>query len=408
MTGAARAAWSQVLSARHHLPGKADRLLERAKWLAVGRPAGLKPAPKPQGQPPRVLIAPANAAGQGTAWAGALSRHGLASGDNWAFEVTKVFDFEATYRAPFAINAASIAFQRHQFDQVRRSYQAVLLESGLPLFGRLFGYDPAGEATALATAGLAVAVMWHGSDVRLPLAHAASHRLSPYGLPSFKRRAAELESTARRNRRNLLTSRWPQLVSTPDLLDSVPGASWCPVVVDLPEASNTEPLVRDVPKVVHIPSNPVVKGTDLVEPVFRQLAAAGQIEYIQAAGLPAAEVLELYGRADIVADQFRLGIYGVAACEVMARGGLVISDVDDQVRQRVKAETGLDLPIWQVEAANLASGIGQILAQRDQARRLATQGRAFVQAIHDGRRSAAVMARTLGLGGDSDAVADGA
>jgi len=323
----------------------------------------------------------------------------LAWGDNWEFVAGSRFDYPATYRVPVGVNGASLDFQQRQFEVVTANYHAVVLESGLPLFGRLFGYDPAKEAEALVAAGLKVAVLWHGSDIRLPSWHARAYQLSPYVLPALRRQAAAWEATAKRHRRAMAPLGLPQLVSTPDLLEAMAGAIWCPVVVKRSAGSDRPILGAAVPKVVHVPSNQWLKGTDLVEPVLRQMADDGAIDYVQATGLSSAEVKELYQGADIVADQFRMGIYGVAACEAMAGGRLVVSDVDCSVRDRVKAETGMDLPVWQSTAADLRANLERIVAQRDHARQLAKAGQGFVRAVHSGARSARVLATVLGLGG---------
>jgi hypothetical protein len=363
-------------------------------------------APAPTGPRPRALIAPANFAGQGRAWAAALTRSGRASAVNWAFNANPVFGYGADQSLPITVNAAPRAFQEAQFEAVTRYFQGVVMESGRPIFGRLFGYSPAREARALAAAGLAVAALWHGSDIRSPSRHRATHPLSPVGLAELARRVAELESAARRNRRALAGQGLVQLVSTPDLLDQVAGALWCPVVVapQLIRAGRAGApiLAAGRPRVVHVPSNPLVKGTDLVDPVLRRLARDGLIDYVRAEGLAAAEVAELYAGADIVADQFRMGIYGVAAAEAMALGRLVVSDVDQSVRREVEARTGLVLPIEQVPAAELGAELERIIADPEPHRALAARGPGFVAAVHSGDRSAAALLQALGWDGGGD------
>jgi glycosyltransferase involved in cell wall biosynthesis len=156
------------------------------------------------------------------------------------------------------------------------------------------------------------------------------------------------------------------------------------------------------PRVAHVPSNPLLKGTDLIDPVLRELAAAGRVEYVRAEGLTAAEVRRLYATVDIVADQFRMGIYGVAAAEAMALGRLVVSDVDASVQRAVQDRTGLALPIWKVAAADLATALDGLMADPGPARAMAAAGPGFVREVHSGARSAAALARTLGLAGAGD------
>lgn len=393
--------WGQsVTTRRHRLPAWLDRGVERAKWAVSRGGSGtftMPPLESPSGRPARVLVGPANFAGQGWQWARALEGAGVPA-VCWAFVADPRFAYPADHTAELAVvNRASRAAQRESFDRVVATVDAVVIEAGRPLFGRLFGYDPVAEASALQRAGVRVALLCHGTDVRVPSAHAQRRVSSPYALPERRAQTRAIESVALRNRRRLAGFRGPVLVSTPDLLLDVPGATWCPVVVD-PARWETDRAVLDgagPPLVVHVPSNPWTKGSDLVEPGVRAMADAGTIRYESVTGLPAAEVASLYTRADVVLDQFRLGIYGVAACEALAAGRLVVSDVDDHVRRAVLDGTGLALPVVQASAAEVPEVLAATLEDADRARALAAAGPAFVRVVHDGRMSADVLRGAL-------------
>lgn len=397
-----RRAAAVLTDRRHRLPSWADRGLEHLKWAR--RPGSPDPETVPPtrvaDRPARVLVAPANFAGQGHRWAAALTAAGVPA-VSWEYAATAVFAFPVDHRAPIAVNRASRRWQGAVFADVVGTLDAVVMEAGRPLFGRLFGFDPVREAVALEAAGVRTALLWHGSDVRVPSAHAATHPDSPFADTDAATvaRTRALEAVARRNRARLEGYGGPVLVSTPDLLAGLPGATWCPVVVSPDEWAVAEPaLQRAAPVVVHVPSNPQLKGTDRIEPTLRRLHDEGLVEYRSAQGLPSAEVRELYRSADVVLDQFRLGIYGVAACEAMAAGRLVVSAVDDEVRSAVRDATGLELPVLQASADGLEDVLRSVCADRGPARELAAQGPAFVQLVHDGRWSARVLVEALGLG----------
>lgn len=395
VTGLARRALgalaTPLLARRHLLPDAVDRTLDRVRWVGPP-PAGLGHAPAPSA-PGGLLVGPANFAGQGLAWARAFERSTGLPGTCWAYRTDPVFGFSADWDPPVAVYRASRAWQRAQLELVATSYRTVVIEAGRPLFGVLHGYDPVREARELVARGLRVAMLWHGTDIRLPSEHAATHALSPYGTTVPADRTARLESTARRNRARLERFGGPALVSTPDLLTSVPDARWCPVVVDVDAWRSDVPVLeRERPVVAHVPSNAAVKGTDLVRGTLDDLHRAGRIEYREAAGLTADRVRQLYREADVVLDQFRLGIYGVAACEAMAAGRVVLSHVDASVRERVRTLAGRELPVVETPAAELAARLEDVLTRRDHYRRVAAEGVAFVADVHDGRRSAAVLA----------------
>ncbi len=96
-------------------------------------------------------------------------------------------------------------------------------------------------------------------------------------------------------------------------------------------------------------------------------------------------------------DQFVLGIYGVAACEAMASGRLVMSHVDEFTRSQVRERTGLELPILEATVESLEAELRKAAADPSAFDEFRTAGPAFVDTIHDGRRSAQAMAPFLGL-----------
>jgi hypothetical protein len=104
---------------------------------------------------------------------------------------------------------------------------------------------------------------------------------------------------------------------------------------------------------------------------------------------------DVYTRADIVIDQFTMGLYGVAACEAMAAGRVVVSFVGDTVRARVREMTGHELPIVEATPGTLVGVIEKILDDRDAARDTALAGPSFVREYHDGRQSAVALAPFL-------------
>jgi hypothetical protein len=96
----------------------------------------------------------------------------------------------------------------------------------------------------------------------------------------------------------------------------------------------------------------------------------------------------LIAGSDIVLDQFRIGVYGVADAEAMAAGRLVLSYASDSVRERVRAQRGLELPIVEVTPATLEATLRDVLARRDHYRAFAATGLPFARAVHDGTASA--------------------
>ncbi|KRC34184.1 hypothetical protein [Oerskovia sp. Root22] len=398
-----------VSAARRRLPGPVNAVLtwlqlrlplrigERLDENYFGYTAADRPAPVAAPvTSTRLFIGPANYAGQGRQWARAVEGR---LPDVGAVSMASVepggFSFPVDVPVKSIVYTASRTWQR----SLRRSldgFTHVILEAERPLAPRLSKGSVLDEARLLRARGLQVAMLCHGSDIRSPSRHAESEPWSPFRDQGWAD-VPVLEKMTRANKEVLDALGLPVFVSTPDLLLDVPGATWCPVVVD-PGAwrSMDEPLHRARPLVVHAPSRAVIKGTALIEPVLQSLHEEGVIEYQVVEGVPATEMPDLYRGADVVLDQFRIGTYGVAACEAMAAGRLVVSHVDDQVRARASEARGMALPIIQATPDSLRDVLTDVVARREHFRSIAALGPTFVEDLHDGAASARALAGFLG------------
>jgi glycosyltransferase involved in cell wall biosynthesis len=339
----------------------------------------------------RLIVGPANFAGQGTQWARAVQRHLPDVGAHSFSVLNGVLDFPADY---------SVAPETYRFDRpwqldfeqfMTSTYSHAIIEANRPLFGPLHGTDASHDIPILLKAGLNVALLSHGSDARIPSIHVELERWSPF--PDMDDKVVNnLEETARRSVELYTSFPGPVFVSTPDLLDFIPDGKWCPVVVALDVWSSGKPVMdRERPIVAHAPNKSAIKGSDLIDPILSDLAHEGLIEYRRVENVDPADMPDVYCDSDIVVDQVRLGSYGVAACEAMAAGRVVLGHVADHVRQRILDATGLELPIVEVTPDTLGEVVRGLVVDRDRARAAAEQGAAFVGAVHDGRRSAAVL-----------------
>lgn len=335
----------------------------------------------------RLLIAPANFAGQGYLWARAVE----ANAPDVAAQAFAVANGKFDFRIDYAVSPVvyrSKVWQKDQRRHVTTSYTHVVIEAERPVMGTLYGPECSFEIPVLRKAGLAVALLAHGSDVRIPSKHAERYEWSPFRDTDWDI-VPTLEYNATRNAALLNDFDGHVLVSTPDLIDDVPGAAWCPVVVDADRwVADDLPLTRELPVVVHAPTSSRMKGSELIDPVVQALADEGLVEYRRIQGVPSDRMPDLYRGADVVLDQFRLGSYGVTACEGLAAGRLVVGHVTPWVRERVEAASGHRLPIVEATADTLDEVLRGLLADREAARALAAEGPGFVRAVHDGRLSA--------------------
>lgn len=386
------------------MSGGTIRLLLRDTWSAtrlrmLGR--SFPPVTRPSAGAAALFIGMTNSAGQGWAWARSVERaaDGIVAvsmmsrrGDPFRFRVDCVVD--PVYAA------RSRSWQRRQLRSLRR-FDGVLVESGLgPIGGHVRG-NAAEQVRALLSAGVKVGLVFHGSDVRDPDWHMSIEPRSHYADdPAYAERFRKVSS---RNRRLIEDLDVPVFVSTLGMLDEVPGASWLPVVVDpslweraeKPFAlSRSEPADRPL-RVVHVPSDSHIKGTQLIAETLAELEERGVIEYRAAVDVPHAEMPVVYGEADVVLDSFRAGGYGVAACEAMAAGRLVVAHIAPRTRDRVPGHMGEDLPIVEATVETLGDVLMDIFLRRDHYSEIAARGPGFVRRNHDGTRSGEILAGWL-------------
>lgn len=342
----------------------------------------------------RVLIAPVNYSGQGREWARALEQHNPAiTARNMAIEVPAGF----AYKADLEVPVPTYQNDRHwQLRQMEAAAQAthLLLEAEEPPFGRLLGRSTARQLEALIDRGVDVAFMCHGTDIRLPSRHLERTPWSMYGDPSVY--TPRLEYLALRNKELLDHFERTVFVSTPDLLADVENAYWCPVVVDperwrFPQDHKTP--INGPLRVVHAPSVAALKGTPLVMPTLERLHDEGIINYQLISGVSSSQMPAVYHEADILLDQFRAGSYGVAACEAMAAGCLVIGHVLNDVRETVQQSASRSLPIVEATAGTLEAVLRALADDHQELRAKQAESVDFVRNLHDGRFSAGVLAQ---------------
>lgn len=340
----------------------------------------------------RVYIAPTNYSGQGFRWARALEALDPSIGArNMAVSLPGGFDFAADNTVPVAVMNSSKQWGEAEW-QAARAFTHVLVEAERPMFGRRFDRSVAAEIAALQQAGVSVALLSHGTDIRNPDRHAALTPWSPY--PEDPRTDI-LRADARANLALLEQLGRPVFVSTPDLLNDLPSATWCPVVVDVRAfATKGEPFTRSRMRVAHVSSSAVQKGSHFIGPALSPLIRAGLLDYRLVQHEPASAMPTVFADADIVIDQFRLGSYGVAACEAMAAGRVVVGHILPSVREHIHTATGLRLPIVEATPDTLAETVERLHDDPEHAREVAAEGKRYVQTVHGGLASARALIDT--------------
>lgn len=372
--------------------------LQDAIASGVDRLQGVKPPEVPLPDPTkpyRLLIGPVNYAGQGYRWARAAESSGLVSARNYVHTGNNPFGYSADHLVSWRTSEHSRPWQNAMLRAIRENYTHVLIEACFPILGGMFRGDVRRQVALIREAGVRVGLVGHGNDVRLPSTHLASTPYSHFGAGASEWAPVDrIERNVAENLALIADLDAPVLVSTAGLLGDLPQAHLLGVVIEPEVWANDRPtLVRDRLRVVHAPTQPHVKGTDLILPVVRSLAAEGVIDYVELTGVSHAEMPEVFADADIVLDQFRIGDYGVGACEAMASGRIVLTYLTDEVRAEVARHAGMPIPIPEVTVDTVEAVIRDIADRRDHYRAVAAQGPEFVRRMHNGDFSSSVLLR---------------
>ncbi len=97
--------------------------------------------------------------------------------------------------------------------------------------------------------------------------------------------------------------------------------------------------------VLHIPSDPVVKGTAEIARVFKSLSQKfPEHSFRILPTMPREKLLDEMAKADIVVDQIIIGWYGGQAVEAMIQGKIVMAFLNPSYLQLVPF--GREIPIW--------------------------------------------------------------
>lgn len=344
----------------------------------------------------RLYTAPANFAAQGYQIARSAERLPGVGAVNMQYRTPTDYGFPADYSVPEAVFTSSGDWARRQRDAVVSGFTHVLFEAERPIFGLAFQGFVEREARWLLNRGLHVGLASLGTDLRLPSRHAQLDRWSPFR-EADQEWIRVLEAKALSNRGLFERLDVPAFVATPELLGDWPAAKWLPIVIDPAQWRNDRvALTSDTPVVMHAPTNPAVKGTALIEPSVHRLAADGIIDYQRIIKVPAAEMPRKYEHADVVLDQFALGIYATTSIEAMAAGRLVVAHLHEQVREHIRKVTGLEAPVVEATPDTIGEVLRDVAARPDHYRAIAQRGPEYVEAVHNGVLSARVIAPFLG------------
>lgn len=346
----------------------------------------------PQGSGKSLFVGVQNSVAQGYLWTQALQKHKGIEAMNLQAGVPGKTMAPASVTVPLRVMQHSPAWAKRQTRALLEDFSHVLFESAKPVMGVSYGGDVSSEIEALLNAGKKVGFLSYGSDVRSPRVHREIEPYSPF-FSDLDGYTEALQKNTDRVHRVLDRFQLTEFMTTPDMLRHRSNAIWLPTLIN-EEIWNSGPVeteIRKRPLVVHIPSNPPLKGTAVIRPVLSALAEKKVIDYREISGIPSAEMPAVIGDADIVIDQVSIGQYGVASLEAMSLGKLVVSQVGQMTRDYVKQLTGYDVPVIEANADTLSSVIEEIVSAPEEFEYRREAGREYIREIHSGVRTAEIL-----------------
>lgn len=238
--------------------------------------------------------------------------------------------------------------------------------------------------------GKQIVVHFHGSDVRQRkyIWRVVEKRLTDQPIKN------PVEPSSERQKRLLAV--WQRyahltLVSIPELLPVVPGATLYQPAIDLsrwflvPEetASKPNPLI-----IAHAASNRECKGTTHVIQAVERLRREGHnvaLRLIE--NVPHDQIASLYASCHIGVDELLQGSYGVISMELMAMGKPVLANLLPWYQQNRP-----DLPILHADPHSITERLRMLIGDQALRIRLGHLGRQYVQRWHDIDRAVQTLA----------------
>jgi len=161
-----------------------------------------------------------------------------------------------------------------------------------------------------------------------------------------------------------------QLLSRPYMRACVP--------LDLSTLTNHVPA-RPEPLILHAPSVPEAKGTDVVLRVMDELAAEGlHFQFRLIENMPNKELRQLLSESDIVVDELYSITVGGLSSEAMATGNAVLVRY---LSEFSKVPPGC--PAINTSINTLKANLRQVIVDLDLRIKLATAGRPYIEANND-------------------------
>lgn len=131
---------------------------------------------------------------------------------------------------------------------------------------------------------------------------------------------------------------------------------------------------RKIPNVLHLPSDPWKKGTDVIQKTINELISEGiKINFFSLINVKHDDIPGLLQEMDILVDEIVFHGPGVLSFEAMASGCAVATKYIDTSPACFRP------PVWSIDAYNIKSRLAQLFRDFELQQRLIVEGRQYVE-----------------------------
>lgn len=168
-----------------------------------------------------------------------------------------------------------------------------------------------------------------------------------------------------------------------EVLEYVSGAEVVPLTYDADTISKikTKTSTGNKIKILHAPSNRIIKGTDkiieVVSRIKRDFFKKYDIDFKLIENVNHDQALDNYAEADIIIDQLRLGMYATLSIESMALGKPVVCYIRDDV-----AKNYPDCPVVNASFDNLYEKLKMLIEDKNKRFELGKKGIEYAKKHH--------------------------
>ena len=227
-----------------------------------------------------------------------------------------------------------------------------------------------------------VVMTYQGDDVRIKKYYLDQYGYGPYNNTRYS--LGDRFWDYERSLRVKKVSRYADKIFaiSPDLLHFLPEkAELFLTLVDIDNLKFRPPQKKKRLTIVHAPSDRSAKGTEFIINAVKEISRQYPINFVLIEKMPQKQALALYRQADLCLDQVLVGWYGTFAVEMMALGVPVIAYLRQEDLEKFVPFKD-EIPVVNTDKDHLKETVIMLLKNFSLRRKLAYQGRAYVEKYH--------------------------